>query len=231
MLARKRALSSSMHTQAAQIGRPTPPRTSSAASAAEDLSASAQVALRALSEQVAMPLDQLARFCELSFEAAIRALQELGEAGCIEHRRFLVRDFPWYWPSRRGARLAGTRFPYRCPDVSSLAHRRAISEIRIFLARRAPHGRWLCERCVYRRRDPDDHLPDALFEVDGERHAIEAELSRKGNAEIRQIVAQHSDRYDAVLYFCGKRTYRMMKRLEAEGRWPKLVVRPLPEAG
>jgi len=197
---------------------------------AERLATEQRLALRLLSEQAAIPLDQLARLCEASLGEAVAIAQALEEAGCIEHRRFLVGDHPWFWPSRRGARLAGTGFPYAAPDVSMLAHRRAVNEVRLYLAERAPQGRWVCERTVYRRRDPDDHLPDAVFEIDGERHAIEAELSRKREREIHHIVAQHSDRYDAVLYFCGAETYRAMKRLAAEGRWPKLIVRRLPEA-
>ncbi len=186
--------------------------------------------LRLLSEQGAIPLDQLARFQGGSLGDAVALLQGLDEADCVEHRRFLVRDHPWFWPSRRGAAAAGTGFHYKVPDVAFLAHRRAVNEVRLYLAARAPQGRWLCERTVYRRRDPNDHLPDAVFEIDGERHAIEAELSRKRDREIRRIVAEHSNRYDAVLYFCGPYPYNQLKRLQAEGRWPKLVVRRVPEA-
>ncbi len=185
--------------------------------------------LRLLSEQVAIPLDQLARFMTSSIKDAVGAVGRLEEAGCISNRRFLVRDYPWYWLSHRGAGMAGTGFPYREPDVSSLAHRRALNEVRLYLARRAPQGRWICERTVLRQRAPSDHLPDAVFEIHGERHAIEAELSTKRNREIRRIVAEHSYRYDAVVYFCGPRTYSLLKRVEAEDRWPKLIVRRLPE--
>lgn len=188
-------------------------------------------ALRLLSEQGAIPLDQLSRLLGLSLPEAVAVLQRLDAAGLIEHRRFLVRDHPWFWPSRRGARHAGTGFHYQRPDVAMLAHRRAVNEVRLHLAERAPLGRWCCERAVFRRREPDDHLPDALFEIDGERHGIEVELSRKRDREIRQIVTTHGNRYDAVVYFCGPRTYRMMRRLAGEGCWPKLIVRRVPEAG
>ncbi len=186
-------------------------------------------ALRLLSEQAAIPLDQLARFLGGSLGKAVALVQGLEDAGCVEHRRFLVRDHPWFWPSRRGAGLADTGFHYKSPDVALLAHRRAVNEIRLYLAERAPRGRWICERTVYRQRDPEDHLPDAVLEIDGERHAIEAELSTKRNEEIRRIVAEHSNRYDAVLYFCGPRPYLLLKRVQAEGRWPKLAVRRVPQ--
>jgi hypothetical protein len=185
--------------------------------------------LRLLSEQAAIPLDQLCRFLSLDLAAGVPLAQRLDEAGLIESRRFLARDYPWLWPSRRGARLAGTGFAHSAPDVALLAHRRAINEVRLYLAARAPEGRWVCERMVYRQRDPDDHLPDAVFEIDGERHAIEAELTSKRNREIHRIVAEHSNRYDAVLYFCGPLPYNLLRRVQAEGRWPKLVVRRVPE--
>lgn len=218
-----------MHTQANLTHDPGRDRHLSAAARMRDLSGEESLLLRLLSEQVAIPLDQLARFLRVGLGAAVRRVQAAEEARWLERRRFLVGDYPWFWLSRRGAARAGTGFRYRVPDVSSLAHRRALNEIRLHLAERAPAGRWICERLVYRRRDPSDQIPDAIFEIDGERHAIEAELSHKGNREIRLIVAQHSNRYDAVLYFCGPGTYGLMKRVQAEGRWPKLIVRRLPE--
>jgi hypothetical protein len=188
-----------------------------------------QRALRLLSEQVAIPLDQLARFLGGGLEEAVRMAQRFEEEGLIQTRRFLVRDYPWLWLTHRGARLAGTGFPYREPDVAGIAHRRALNGVRLYLAERAPQGRWVCERIVYRRRNPEDHLPDAVFEIGDERHAIEAELSSKRDSEIHRIVAEHSNRYDAVLYFCGPYPYRLLKRVQAEARWPKLVVRRVPE--
>jgi DNA-binding Lrp family transcriptional regulator len=230
MLARKRAFASPMHTQANSTHEHQRRRRPAIGTAGDRDSDSSDVAvLRLLSEQVAIPLDQLARFLGVGLAEVVSRGRAFEDSGWIEHRRFLVRDYPWFWLSCRGARVAATGFPYRVPDVSSLAHRRALNEIRLHLADRAPQGRWLCERIVYRQRDPRDRIPDAIFEIDGERHAIEAELSPKANREIRPIVAQHSNRYDAVLYFCGRGTYNLMKRVQAEGRWPKLVVRRLPE--
>ncbi len=68
-----------------------------------------RVILRLISEQVAVPLDQLARFLGNCLEETIAHVQSLEVAGCIRHRRFLVRDMPWFWLSRRGASLARNR--------------------------------------------------------------------------------------------------------------------------
>jgi len=214
-VARKRAFALAMHAQQEQ-------------SQSKGLDREAG-ALRLLSEQVAIPLDQLTRFLGLELEQGALLVRRLERQGLLESRRFLVRDYRWLWLSRRGAQRAATGFPYREPDVSSIGHRRALNEVRLYLGARAPEGRWVCERVVYRRRDPEDHLPDAVLEIDGERHAIEVELSTKTNPEIHQIVSEHSKRYDAVLYFCGPHPYNLLKRVQAEGRWPKLIVRRLPQ--
>jgi len=184
--------------------------------------------VRLLGEQVAMSLDQIARLVDYSVPDTTRFAQGLEEAGCVEGRRFLTNDYRWYWPTRRGLRLAGMDFHYREPGVTLLPHRRAINEVRLHLRERAPTGRWLSERIAYRRRAPGDHIPDAIFEIDGERHAIEVELSRKPAAKVRCIIAEHSERYDAVVYFCSRSTYAFMTSVMAERRWPKLVVSHLP---
>jgi hypothetical protein len=187
--------------------------------------------LRLLAEQGAMPLDQLARFLRLDLGGAVAVLGGLEEAGAIKHRRYLVDDLPWFWPSTRGLQFAGTGFFATTPVLSSLAHRRGIHAVCLHLRERAPQGRWICERRVRRIRDPRDHLPDAVFEIGAERHAIEVELSCKLRDEIREILSEHCDRYDAVIYFCGPETYSFMKGVKAKGKWPKLIVRSLAEVG
>jgi hypothetical protein len=187
--------------------------------------------LKLLDEQGAVPLDQLARFIgkpRARIEASLRGLQLFG---LIEQRRFLAGDAPWCWLSRQGLRVAGGQHRYTVPNVKSLSHRRAINETRLFLSGRAPGGIWSSERAIHGVPGSADHVPDALFEIDGERHAVEVELSRKPPCEVAEILDHHSLRYDAVIYFCGPRTYRLMKRVQAEGRWPKLIVKQLPGRG
>ncbi len=210
-----------MHTQRKAKGK--------GGSSCRDPTAAEIAVLRLLSEQGAVPLDQLARFIEVDLGRTVGVVLGLEEAGCIKHHRYLVNDYPWFWASSHGLQFAGTGFRATAPTVTGLPHRRAINEIRLHLAARAPQGRWICERQVRRIRDSRDHLPDGVFEVGGERHAIEAELSRKRSDEIVEILAEHSDRYDAVVYFCGPITHSFMKSVKAKGNWPKLAVCRLPE--
>ncbi len=187
-------------------------------------------ALGAMSEQVAIPLDQLARFlgCEVADAQAV--VDRLDQAGCIRLEKFLTGDWVWIWLRKRGARLAGKGFPARRypPIVSGLSHRRAINEVRLLLEHRAPQGRWLSENLVRTQRETKADIPDAVFEVNGERHAIEVELSNKTKRRLRHTIEERSTRYDAVIYFCGPRTRKLLDDAKSEGCWPKLIVRDLP---
>jgi DNA-binding MarR family transcriptional regulator len=187
--------------------------------------------LELLSEQGAVPFDQLVRFLGCKRSRVKDSIRGLEQRGWIEQRQFLAGDARWFWLSRKGASVAHGAHRYTVPNVRSLPHRRAINETRLFLCDRAPAGRWSSERAVHGVAGSAEHVPDAVFEVGGERHAIEVELSRKPPRQVAEILDQHSLRYDAVIYFCGPRTYRLMNRVQAEGRWPKLIVQQLPRRG
>jgi hypothetical protein len=73
-------------------------------------------------------------------------------------------------------------------------------------------------------------MPDAIFEIDGERHAIEVELTAKTKARMRLVIGHHSAKYDAVIYWAGPNTYYLLNRLKREDGWPKLIIRGLPGA-
>lgn len=181
-----------------------------------------------LCEQVAIPLDQLARFLNCARRDAARTVEGLREAGCIAQRRFLADEEAWIWATRRGAALSGTGLEYRTPTVRWLTHRRAVNEVRLHLAEREPDGRWICEREVGQAGEVDLPKPDGVFEVGGERHAIEVELSRKSRPVLRSILASHSRRYDAVVYFCSPQTRGLLEEVRRRERWPKLLVRDVP---
>jgi hypothetical protein len=219
-----------MHTQETEIGASHPLVLPTGRGVGElDQRGKLASLMRVISEQVAMPLDQVLRYLECAPDQGVGLLQALDDDVCLEHRRFLVGDPPWYWLSRRGAGLAGTGFDYRRPAISSLAHRRAMNEVRLYLAEQTGFtAEWVCEREIYRLQPRTELTPDALLRVNGEVYAIEVERSLKMKRDIREIVMEHSVRYDAVIYFCERRTYAFMKRLQRTGEFPLLSVRHMP---
>lgn len=203
---------------------PTTGRRDAEASLSEDQ----RTLIRLLADQHAIPLDQLARFLDCSTAEALAAIDAFEEAGWIERRAFLIGDAEWYWLTRRGMQLSGTGFTAYPPMVGTLRHRRAVNAVRLHLAEHAPEGTWVAVGEVTRQLGPDDVIPDAVLEVDGERHAIEIELSCKAKPLLRRILSVHCARWDAVVYFCDRRTRPLLQRMRGEGRWPRLVVRRLP---
>ena len=220
-----------MHTQARGPRSGAPEASDATAYAHRDPTPGEGPVLRLLSEQVAIPLDQLARFLGRTRVEAEELVEGLQATGCVAQRRFLADDTAWVWPTRRGARLSGTGFAFQPPTVRWLTHRRAVNEVRLHLGDREPEGRWVCERELERRLESGPPKPDAVFEIGGERHAIEVELTRrKRKGEAARMVQHRSANYDAVVCFCVAKTRRYYERLAAENHWPKLLVRELPNS-
>jgi transposase len=193
-----------------------------------DLHPDAARAIKLLAEQGAIPVDQMARFLGCGEPFTPGLLNELEEEGWLKMQSFMTSEPRWAWLSCRGVRWADCGFGYLKPSLMSLTHRRAINQVRLHLEERAPRGRWVSERALRRCLEPDVPIPDGVFEIDGERHALEIELNSKPVAAWRLIIGSHSDRYDAAIYFCGPRTRRRLERLQRREAWPKLLIRDVP---
>lgn len=184
--------------------------------------------IQLLAEEHAVPLDQLVEFLGCSRDEALATVATVEASGLIARRTFLAGDVEWYWLTHKGAALSGTGCGAFAPNVSSLRHRRAINAVRLYLAERAPNGTWISSGRLIAELGREEIVPDGVLEIDGERHAIEVELSRRRVAELRRILTAHSARWDVVVYFCARRTWGLLTRMRREGRWPGLIVRGLP---
>ncbi len=185
--------------------------------------------LRLIAEQGAIPFDQLARFLGCEEAPAARVAKHLFKAGFADYGRFLYDEPPWVWLSGRGMRLSGTGFTYLRPRVGAMARMRAVNEIRLHIAARAPKARWLCARSVVREQGKRGHRPNAVVEIGRERHALLTCLRVQPQERTRAIVETHMARYDAVIAFAKPAPRRLLERLAQENHWPKLVVRTLPK--
>jgi hypothetical protein len=198
--------------------------------------------LRLISEQNALTMDQLARFFGFYLADMTRFVEEMRSLRWVEVKPLVKGDHPWVWLRQSGAKHAGLGFSSAKPALTTFGHWHAINEARLYLLEHAPSGDWVCERALRRKRGRRGkrrrHIPDALFKVESEVHAIEAELSPKTPEQLEQIVAEHSVNYDAVVYFCSPKTHALIKRLALEDRYPRLFtcelvpnLRQLPEEG
>jgi hypothetical protein len=133
-----------------------------------------------------------ARFIETTVSAATLLVQELAAERCVRTEIFFDGDSPWVWLTRKGAIAARTGHSHRVypPYHATLRHRREANEVRLHLEKLEPLGRWISETAIQGKRPRGAQIPDALFEVGGERHAIEVELSPKTKRHYRSLLAK-----------------------------------------
>lgn len=184
--------------------------------------------LRLIAEQAAVPFDQLARFLKVDDDRAARIARHLSTRGFADYGRFLHGEPPLLWLTHRGSRLSGTDFSYVPPRIGALSRIRAVNEIRLHIATRAPEARWICGRTVFREQGGRGHRPHAVVEVAGERHALLALLGSKKRDVLIPMLEAHMRRYDALIVFSPPSGRRALERIASKRHWPKLVIRDLP---
>jgi hypothetical protein len=185
--------------------------------------------LRWVCEQYGARADQLELLLGCGPRTVQRLLARLRDAGLIGTRRLLVGESVWAIPTSKGLRAAGQGFGIWHPRLGGLAHVAAVTDVRLHIHARSPQSEWVPERVLAREREPGEHLPDGVVITgDGQRVAIEAELTVKSQHRVRLILDELSGRFDTVLYFCAPAPYRQLSRLAETGQWPKLGVRELP---
>jgi acetolactate synthase regulatory subunit len=180
-------------------------------------------------EQYGARTDQLEVLLDSAPRTVQRVLARLREAGLIQTRRVLVGEPAWVIPTRTGLRTAGQGFGVWRLRLGSLAHVAAVNDVRLHIKERSPESEWFSERVLRREQAAGEHLIDALvITADGQRVAIEVELTVKSRPRVRSILDEITKRYDTILYFCAPGPYRQLSGLAGSGEWPNLVVRELP---
>jgi hypothetical protein len=185
--------------------------------------------LRLISEQGAVPLDQLARFIGCEPHQARAIVNHLSDHRLIDLRRILHDEPAWLWLTWRGTCLSGTGLAYLEPRVGALARLRAVNEIRLHIAARAPEALWTCGRSVFRGQGSRGHRIHAVVEHEGERHGLLALHAAKSSESLLTLIEAHLPRYDALIAFTAPRPRRQLARLANRHHWPTLLVRDLPE--
>jgi hypothetical protein len=181
-----------------------------------------------LGEQYAARTDQLETLLDCGPRTVQRVLSRLRDAGLVTTRRLLVGEPAWVIPTSTGLRATGQGFGVWQPRIGLLAHTAAVNDVRLHIQARSPESEWIPERLLARERQAGEHLPDGVVLVDGQRVAIEVELTIKSQRRLTAILDELTKRFDTVLYFCAPGPHRQLSGFAESGRWPTLGVRELP---
>ena len=182
-----------------------------------------------IAEQYAARADQLEPLLDCGPRTVQRTLARMRTAGLVTTRRLLVGEPTWVIPLAAGLRVCGSPFGTWQPRLGLLSHVATVNDVRLHIERRSPDAEWTCERVLARERRSGEHLPDAVVFLDGQRLAIEVELTVKTRRRITAILDELAGRFDAVLYYCAQPPFRQLSELANGGRWPTLGVRELPD--
>ena len=183
-----------------------------------------------ISEQGAIPLDQLARFLECDEAGVDRVVSHLLELRYIRRARPFPDESDWVWLTKRGVTFSGTDYSAADPALGGLARLRAVNEIRLLFKERVPEAQWISSRFLRLTLGNRAPRPAAVVEVNGERRAIEVRLRPMPDHHLGPMLDRRSEDYDGVTLFCAGPLYNGLKRLEKSGRWPKLAITPLPRS-
>jgi len=186
-------------------------------------------ALAWVAEQYAARLDQLEVLMGCGPRTVQRTVARLRDAGFVELRRVLVGEPAWVLPTPAGLRACGSSYGVWRPKIGLLSHVGAVNDVRLHVQARSPGSEWVCERVLARDRTGREHLPDGVALVDGQRVAIEVELTVKSRRRVTGILDELAGRYDAVVYFCAPGPHRLLGEFAETGRWPVLGIRELPD--
>jgi len=109
-----------------------------------------------------------------------------------------------------------------------MARMRAVNEVRLHIAARAPEARWVCGRSVVREQGKRGYRPNAVVRIGSERHAIVVKLQAQQVPREVGMLAAHMARHHAVAAFCRPAPRRLLERFATEYHWPKLIVCEIP---
>ena len=183
-------------------------------------------------EQYAVTLPQIARLIGRSVHTARALRDRWKKARWVGSGQLSIQAPSFVWLTGRGA--VGVESPFRVwqPNHGLALHIEAVTDVRLLLQHELRLGKWECERAVAQQfakdRDRRGHLPDAVLHQDGERIAIEVELTLKSRARLGAIVDELSEDYDRVWYFAPERFRAALSGLATDAPYANVAVYRYP---
>ena len=159
--------------------------------------------------------------------------KKLIQEGLLEHRRFWYQAPGLYSVSRAGCELAESKLPsIKNISAATIRHQLAVVDLFLQLSKdRSVHfitERELRQESVQQGIGSNGHIPDGVLLQDGQKIALEVELTAKSKKRLTRILNQYRKNfeYQQVWYFCGSgEVFNLLKREAAN--YSFLEVKPL----
>jgi hypothetical protein len=188
-----------------------------------------QEVVRLISEQGAIPIDQLARFLEVDEGRARRVATHLCDVGFVRWRRILADEPPWLWLTHTGMRAADNEIPLLELRVGALPRIRLFNEVRLHIAEREPKAKWTSARELWSRHGRHFRAPAGVVSWKGERHSIDVVAHYLLDEWFIERIDHRCANYDAVVFFCHDYARNYYNKIAEANDWSKLVIKAMPE--
>jgi hypothetical protein len=180
-----------------------------------------------ISEQGAIPVDQLARFLDCTPHKAKLLAKHLYEEGLVRREKLLAQEPEWLWLTKRGARFSSRDLSAPRLKIGSLALVRATNDVRIAIAKSGTNVRWISRRLLLHEWGRNAAVPRAVVKVGDEHHAIEVRLAPGLESRVEEMIWRRLADYDAVVCFSAPGAKRQLERLAERHHWPRLSIQDL----
>ena len=134
-------------------------------------------------------------------------------------RKFLARQPPCLWLSRKGLTALELPYPYYQPKMNVIRHRYAVNAVRLHMQRHrfTQQVQWVSQRTL--AQETGEHLlPDAELRCKGMQQFIAIQVMEKAPSRLNNGIAHLTtlaNRYTQVWYFLAPEALESMHKISA----------------
>jgi hypothetical protein len=156
--------------------------------------------LSRISEQGAVPIDQLARFMHCGQSEMRKVVKEFSRQNYATCASLIAGEPDWVWLKEPGNRFSGTTLTCLKPKIGGLPILRTLNELRLQLE---GEGEWLSRRRLAREFGPHASVPDAAVKSEGSRAAILVRFDNRRFDQFASRLQRFGQVFDSVRCFCA----------------------------
>lgn len=184
--------------------------------------------LSLVSEQGAVPIDQLARFTGRGETEVRKIVREFCRQHYAASASLIAGEPDWVWLKEAGNRFSGTTLRCLEPKIGGLPILRTLNELRLQLEGQSG-AEWVSRRRLVKEFGQHASIPDAVLRANGSRTAIVVRLDSRHFDEFAKRLEHFSQIFDAVRCFCGNEIVSSrleLLRVRTNSNW--LAIEKLP---
>lgn len=156
--------------------------------------------LRLVSEQGAVPIDQLARFIQREEPETLKIVREFAHLNYATSASLIAGAPDWVWLKEAGNRFSGTTLTCLKPKIGGLPILRIVNELRLQLE---DEGEWLSKRRLVREFGQYASIPDAVLRAKDSHTAIVVRRDNRHFDEFASRLQRFGQIFDSVSCFAA----------------------------